>query len=149
MCLDCLIFVVTALHAPRGTPSSRLGSFLEPSVNFWPRFSKLISWNRHSRTPTVGGLHHADSSLSTLYPLFLTWPVVRRERGVSANTWAVFDRSGRTPHRSHPPSPFFTNVEYVRKTKILAEQQPPQGVLARDHAGPVINFSFRVWQCLT
>jgi len=38
-----------------------------------------------------------------------------------------------------PPYPFFKNVKGVRKTEILVEQQPPQGVLVCDHAGLVIN----------
>ena len=35
--------------------------------------------------------------------------------------------------------PFFKNVECVRETEILVEQQPPQGVFICDHAGLVIN----------
>ena len=31
------------------------------------------------------------------------------------------------------------NVQCVRETEILVEQQPPQGVLVCDHAGLVIN----------
>ena len=38
-----------------------------------------------------------------------------------------------------PPSPFFKNVQCVRETEILVEQQPPQGVLVCDYAGLVIN----------
>ena len=34
-----------------------------------------------------------------------------------------------------PPSPFFKNVECVRETEILVEQQSRQGVLVCDHAG--------------
>jgi len=34
--------------------------------------------------------------------------------------------------------PFFKNVECVRETEILVEQQPPQGVFICDHAGRVI-----------
>jgi len=45
-----------------------------------------------------------------------------------------------TDHRS----PFFKNVQCVKETEILVEQQPPQGVLVCDHAGLVINkFSHR------
>jgi len=38
-----------------------------------------------------------------------------------------------------PPSPFFKNVECVRETKILVEQQPPKGVFIYDRAGLEIN----------
>ena len=38
-----------------------------------------------------------------------------------------------------PPSPVFKNVQCVRETEILVEQQPPQGVSVCDHAGRVIN----------
>jgi hypothetical protein len=38
-----------------------------------------------------------------------------------------------------PPSLSFKNVKCVRETEILAEQQPPRGVLVCDHAGLVIN----------
>ena len=41
--------------------------------------------------------------------------------------------------RLAPPSPFLKNMPCVRKTEILVEQQPPQGVFVCDHAGPVIN----------
>ena len=34
---------------------------------------------------------------------------------------------------------FFKNVQCVRETEILVEQQPPQGVFVCDHAGLVIN----------
>ena len=45
-----------------------------------------------------------------------------------------------------PPSPFFKNVECVRETELLVEQQPPQGVFVCDHAGLVINkFSLCTW----
>ena len=36
-------------------------------------------------------------------------------------------------------SPFFENVQCVRETEILVEQQPPQGVFVCGHAGLVIN----------
>jgi len=38
-----------------------------------------------------------------------------------------------------PVSPFLKNVKCARETKILVEQQPPQGVFVCDHASLVIN----------
>ena len=38
-----------------------------------------------------------------------------------------------------PPSSVFTNVQCVRETEILVEQQSPQEVFVCDHAGLVIN----------
>ena len=43
-----------------------------------------------------------------------------------------------------PPSPFFKSMKCESETEILAEQQPPQGVLVCDHAGLVMDrFSLR------
>ena len=44
-----------------------------------------------------------------------------------------------------PPSPFFKIVKCVREAEVLVQQQPTQGVLACDHAGPVIN-GWSLWQ---
>ena len=41
-----------------------------------------------------------------------------------------------------PLYPFFQNVYRVRESEILVEQQLPQGVFVRDHAGRVINRCF-------
>ena len=38
-----------------------------------------------------------------------------------------------------PLSNFLKNVKCVEKNEILVEQQPPQGDVACDHAGRVIN----------
>ena len=40
------------------------------------------------------------------------------------------------------PAAFFKNVQRVRETDILVEQQPPQGVIVCHHAGLAININY-------
>jgi len=44
--------------------------------------------------------------------------------------------AGKSPGSTGEPE---YNVQCVRETEILVEQQPPQGVLVCDHAGRVTN----------
>jgi len=61
-----------------------------------------------------------------------------RTRGDHAALLALNPTSGRSEMNK--------NVQCVRESKCLEEEQPPQGVFVGDHAGLVVNqFSQTVW----